>query len=83
MQAVINHRGELLVVQERKGPAARPGFWKIPTGLVDVGEDIGEAVAREVQEETGIQVGINDKIHSFMFSPNDSASLFSLHKRWM
>lgn len=45
---VLNAANEILLVQERRGPAARPGFWKMPTGLVDVGEAVGAAAAREV-----------------------------------
>jgi len=39
------------VVQERAGPAAARGkdFWKVPTGLVDAGEDIAVAAEREVR----------------------------------
>ena len=52
---VVNGRGEVLVIQERRGPTARlKNFWKLPGGLVDPKEDITAAVAREVLEETGI-----------------------------
>jgi ADP-ribose pyrophosphatase YjhB (NUDIX family) len=51
---VLNEADEILLVQERRGPAARPGFWKMPTGLVDVGEAVGAAAVREVAEETGV-----------------------------
>lgn len=58
---VVNGRGEVLVIQERRGPTARlKGFWKLPGGLVDPGEDLTTAVAREVKEETGV----NAKFHS-------------------
>ena len=52
---VLNSAGEVLAVQERSGPAARPGFWKLPTGLVSQGEHVHEAVCREVLEETGVE----------------------------
>lgn len=44
----------VLVVQEKNGPLKGKGVWKIPTGLVNQGEDITEAAQREVKEETGI-----------------------------
>lgn len=31
------------------------GFWKLPTGLLTLGEDIPAGAAREVFEETGIK----------------------------
>jgi Nudix hydrolase domain/NUDIX domain len=49
---VANSRGEMLVVKERLGPAAKAGIWKMPTGLLDAGEDYAAAAAREVREET-------------------------------
>eukprot|EP00435_Cladocopium_sp_Y103_P008568 s2931_g2.t1 len=51
---VTNSEGKVLLVREKSGPAAKHGFWKIPTGLVDAGEDLHEAAVREVKEETGI-----------------------------
>lgn len=29
-------------------------LWKMPTGLLDPGEDVGEAAVRELKEETGL-----------------------------
>jgi len=55
---ITNGKGEVLLVQERRGPAAassRPAFWKLPTGLVEQGEDIPAAAVREVLEETGVR----------------------------
>jgi len=55
---VLNKRGELLVVQEATGPAAnrKGGFWKVPTGLVNAGEEMSVSAVREMKEETGIDV---------------------------
>ena len=55
---VVNGEGKVLLVQERRGPAAassRPNFWKLPTGLVEQGEDVPDAATREVFEETGVR----------------------------
>eukprot|EP00588_Corethron_pennatum_P005480 CAMPEP_0194289492 /NCGR_PEP_ID=MMETSP0169-20130528/39161_1 /TAXON_ID=218684 /ORGANISM="Corethron pennatum, Strain L29A3" /LENGTH=400 /DNA_ID=CAMNT_0039036783 /DNA_START=97 /DNA_END=1299 /DNA_ORIENTATION=+ len=56
--AVIIHplTKKMLVVQEKTGPAAARGkLWKMPTGLVDPGEDIAQAAVREAAEETGLE----------------------------
>jgi len=45
---------KMLVVQEITGPAAARQLWKMPTGLIDPGEDIAEAAVRELAEETGL-----------------------------
>jgi len=44
----------VLVVQEKTGPTAGRAIWKLPGGLVDVGEDLHAAARREVREETGV-----------------------------
>lgn len=53
---VTDPQGRVLLVREKSGPAARLGIWKLPTGLVDAGEELHEAAVREVKEETGVDV---------------------------
>merc|ERR1712091_276535 len=55
---VINEHNQILVVQEKSGPAAGIDFWKYPTGMVDAGEDAAMAAVREVKEETGVDAEI-------------------------
>lgn len=52
---VFNSEKEMLVVQERNGVFGGTGVWKMPTGVVNEGEDFCEAAVREVREETGIE----------------------------
>jgi len=53
-----NDPTRMLVVQEKTGPAAAYKLWKMPTGLLDPGEDIPDAAARELLEETGLEATI-------------------------
>jgi ADP-ribose pyrophosphatase YjhB (NUDIX family) len=52
--SIVIHGSKVLLVQERSGPLRGKGVWKMPTGLVEAGEDIAVAAEREVLEETGI-----------------------------
>jgi ADP-ribose pyrophosphatase YjhB (NUDIX family) len=52
---VVNNKNEVLVVQEISGKFVGTGVWKMPTGVVDEGEDICDAAIREVKEETGLE----------------------------
>ncbi len=49
--AVANDKGELLLIQR-----ADSGVWLYPTGWCDVGYSAAEVIAKEVEEETGIEV---------------------------
>jgi len=54
---LIERGGQLLL--GRRGPATRePGKWSFPAGFVDRGERVEDAAAREVHEETGLDVRI-------------------------
>lgn len=51
---VHDDAGRLLVVRRGRQPFA--GYWSLPGGRVEPGEDDAAAVVREVAEETGIVV---------------------------
>lgn len=50
--AVVQHQGQILLVQRRKEPNA--GTWGFPGGHVELGETALDAAARELAEETGV-----------------------------
>jgi 8-oxo-dGTP diphosphatase len=52
--AVIVEDGRVLLV--RRGSEPLKGHWTLPGGVLEVGESLAEGVAREVKEETGLEV---------------------------
>ncbi|CAI0383371.1 unnamed protein product [Linum tenue] len=73
---VLNGNNEVLVVMEKNGGFKGTEYWKMPTGVVDEGEDIYAAAVREVKEETGIDAEFVEILafrqsHKSFFSKSD------------
>ncbi len=73
---IVLHEGKMLLVQEKSGPLKGTGVWKMPTGLVDVGEDISTGAEREVFEETGVRTRFKKLLafrqaHGVLFGKSD------------
>ena len=52
--AAVVRDGKVLVVRRARAPA--DGVFSLPGGVVETGEALHEAVAREVREETGLTI---------------------------
>ncbi len=61
--AVIVRRGEVLIVRRANPPLQ--GEWSIPGGALDLGEKLRDGVAREVREETGLDVEVGPVLDVF------------------
>lgn len=58
---VRDEKGRLLMVK-RSETATRSGFWSMPAGYVDYGEEVRKAAARELEEETGLIAEIGEPV---------------------
>ncbi len=61
--AVVVDGGKVLIVKRKYDPLA--GQWSIPGGGVEVGETLEDSVAREILEETGLEIAIGPVIEVF------------------
>ena len=53
---VLNKKGEILLIQRINNDSWNSGFWEIPGGKLDEGQDITHALEREVFEETNLLI---------------------------
>ena len=61
--AVIVDEGKVVLVRRRFEPLK--GHWSLPGGMVEIGESLEAAVAREMFEETGLEVEVGPVIEVF------------------
>jgi A/G-specific adenine glycosylase len=60
--AVIwNDRGEILI-DRRKAEGLLGGLWEFPGGKIEPGETVQDCIAREVQEELGIAIAVEEHL---------------------
>ena len=59
---VLNAQREVLLVKRAREPGR--GLWCLPMGFAEVGESIGEAAARELEEEAGITGNVVALLHA-------------------
>lgn len=74
---VVVRDGAVLLVQRAREPLE--GEWTIPGGAVEVGETLKDAVARELKEETGLEVRVLDLVDSFERIVPDEAGRARFH----
>jgi 8-oxo-dGTP diphosphatase len=60
---VVIEDGRALLI--RRGSEPLRGQWSIPGGTLEIGESLKVGVARELQEETGLEVRVLDLIEVF------------------
>lgn len=76
--AIINDEGELLCAQ--RGYGSLIGKWEFPGGKIEAGETDQEALKREINEELGIEVEVNEYIDEAYNELNDKNIYLKVYK---
>lgn len=74
---VILDGDRVVLIRRRFPPLA--GEWSLPGGIVEVGETLEACVARELFEETGLQVEVGPVIEVFDRITRDAAGRVEYH----
>ena len=69
--------GRVLLVKRRFAPLA--GRWSVPGGALEVGETLAEGLAREVREETGLDVEVGPAVDVFDRITRDADGRVQFH----
>lgn len=71
---VVIENDQVLLI--RRGTEPLIGQWSIPGGTLELGESLQTGVARELREETGLEVNVLDLIEAFdrIFSSPDNTA---------
>ena len=55
-----------ILLQKRKGSKLWPGYYALPAGHIDEGENQYDALVREAKEELGIEINTNDIVNDYV-----------------
>ncbi|MNC19311.1 CTP pyrophosphohydrolase [compost metagenome] len=67
VKGVILHQGRILLVQRAAADSAGAGSWECPGGKIEFGEGLEAALEREIKEETGLIVTVENLLYAASF----------------
>jgi 8-oxo-dGTP diphosphatase len=70
IHGVITERGRVVILRRSGRMSYRPGHWDLPGGHLALGESFEQCLAREVSEETGLEVEV-ERLLGIHKAPSD------------
>jgi len=71
----IVSEGKVLLAKRPKSKKLAPDKYHLPGGHVEYGEDLKTALKRELQEELGIDVQVDEPLFSFTYQDDDTHTI--------
>jgi len=62
MRGLVKQNNKILILKRHPNSRTNANCWELPGGKVDPGEDFDKALIREFDEETNLEIKINDLI---------------------
>ena len=75
---ILRDEGKVLLMK-RQNTGFRDGYWSVPAGHVDQGEDLKTATVRETKEEIGVELSKENLVpHSVIHRDSDESVYFDV-----
>lgn len=75
--ALVETDGRVILV--RRGVEPKSGYWRLPSGYVEADERAEEAAVREMAEETGLEIEIDDLLGVYSFGQEPQTGVLILY----
>ncbi|WP_342773918.1 NUDIX hydrolase [Mesobacillus subterraneus] len=78
VKGVILHKGRVLLLRRSAEDVTGAGTWEKVGGKIEFGEELDEALAREILEETGLNVKVEKILYATTFKTNPTRQVVLL-----
>lgn len=78
VKGIVQHNQKMLLLRRSLRDDIDPGIWETVGGKIEFGETMQEALRREIMEEAGLPVQVNDLLYATTFFTNPSRQVFLL-----
>ena len=75
---IFNKNGQILIDQRLEN-SSMGGMWEFPGGKRELNEEIKQTIHREILEELGISIKVEDKLISFEYAYSHKKLFFSVY----